>query len=194
MRFTSPLFLLLLLLVPITVWMGKPSKGTAWRREMLSLILRLVIMVSLIFALAGLEIVQRGNNLAVVFLVDVSDSMPPQAVAAEASYIKVALKAMSADDRSAIVLFGADALVERPMSAVKELSAFTSAPITNQTDLEEAIQLGLALFPSGYAKRMIILSDGAQTSGDPLEAVKFAVTSDVQIVVLPILNQPTSET
>jgi Mg-chelatase subunit ChlD len=194
MRFTAPFFLLLLLLVPITVWMGKPTKGAAWRRELLSLILRLVIMVSLIFALAGLEIVQRGNNLAVVFLVDVSDSMPPQAINAEASYIKTALKAMSPDDQSAIVLFGADALVERPMSPLKELSAFTSAPITNQTDLEEAIQLGLALFPSGYAKRMIILSDGAQTSGDALEAVKFAVTSDAQIVVLPILNQPTSET
>jgi len=79
------------------------------------------------------------------------------------------------------------------MSPVKELRAFTSAPITTQTDLEEAIQLGLALFPSGYAKRMVILSDGAQTSGDALEAVRFAVASDVQIVVLPFANQPGPE-
>jgi len=194
MRFTSPLFLLLLLLVPLTVWMGKPSQGPGRRRELLSLILRLIIILCLIFSLAGLEIIQRGDDLAVVFLVDVSDSMPQEAISAEVDYVRGALEAMRPDDQAAIVLFGADALVERPMSAVKELSAFTSAPITNQTDLEEAIQLGLALFPSGYAKRMIILSDGAQTSGDALEAVQFAAASDVQVVALPIVNQRENET
>ena len=189
MRFTSPLFLLLLLLVPVAVWMAAPSKGSARRRELLSLGLRLVILLCLILSLSGLEIVQRGDNLAVVFLVDVSDSMPLQAIQAEVGYVQNALEAMSPDDLSAIVLFGADSLVERPMSPLKELSAFTSAPVTTQTDLEEAIQLGLALFPSGYAKRMVILSDGAQTSGDALEAVRFAVASDVQIVVLPFANR-----
>ena len=161
---------------------------------MLSLILRLVIILCLIFSLAGLEIVQRGDNLAVVFLVDVSDSMPNEAISAEVGYVQNALEAMSPDDQSAIVLFGADSLVERPMSPVKELSAFTSAPITNQTDLADAIQLGLALFPSGYARRMVILSDGVQTTGDALEAVRFAVASDVQIVVVPLANQRQTET
>src|SRR5262245_40080756 len=194
MQFTSPLFLLLLLLLPIVVWMAAPSKGPARRREMFSLILRLVILLCLIFSLAGLEIVQRGDNIAVVFLVDVSDSMPNEAIAAEVGYVQTALQAMSPDDQSAIVLFGADSLVERPMSPAKELRAFTSAPITNQTDLAEAIQLGLALFPSGYAKRMIILSDGVQTSGDALEAARFAVASDVQIVVVPFANQRHNET
>ncbi len=193
MRFTSPLFLLLLLLVPIAVWMGKPAKGPGRTREIVSLILRVVIILCLIFSLAGLEIVQHGDALAVVFLVDVSDSMPPQAITAEVGYVQDALKAMSPDDQAAVVLFGADALVERQMSAAKELSAFTSAPVTNQTNLEEAIQLGLALFPSGYAKRMVILSDGAQTSGDALEAVKFAVASDAQLVIVPIVAQRGAE-
>lgn len=193
MRFTSPLFLLLLLLVPLTAWMGKPAKGPGRTRELVSLILRVVILLCLVFSLAGLEIVQRGDNLAVVFLVDVSDSMPGEAITAEVGYVQEALEAMSPDDQAAVVLFGADALVERQMSAAKELSAFTSAPVTNQTNLEEAIQLGLALFPSGYAKRMVILSDGAQTRGDALEAAKFAEASDVQLVVLPIVNQRGAE-
>jgi hypothetical protein len=119
--------------------------------------------------------------------------MPQEAVAAEVGYVRSALEAMSPDDQAAVVVFGADALVERSMSPVRELSAITSTPITSETDLAEAIQLGLALFPSGYAKRMIILSDGAQTSGDAFEAAKFAVASDVQIVVLPFVNQPGAE-
>ncbi len=193
MKFTSPLFLPLLLLVPLVVYIGAPSKGSSWRRELLSLILRLVIILCLIFAISGLEIVQSGNNLAVVFLVDVSDSMPEQAITSEVGYIRTALKSMSADDKAAIILFGADALVERPMSSLNELASITSVPITNQTDLAEAIQLGLALFPSGYAKRMVILSDGAETTGDALNAAKFASASEVQIVVVPFISQVGAE-
>ncbi len=193
MRFTAPLLLILLLLVPLTAWMGWPARGAARRREFLSLILRLTIILCLVLSLAGLEIVQRGDNLAVVFLLDVSDSMSQEAIGAEVDYVRSALDAMGPDDRSALVLFGSDALVERAMSPVRELSAITSVPVTNQTDLAEAMQLGLALFPSGYAKRMVILSDGVQTSGDALEAAKFAVASDVQIVVLPFLTQRGAE-
>lgn len=193
MRFTAPLLLILLLLVPLSAWMGWPARGAARRRESLSLILRLTIIVCLVLALAGLEIVQRGDNLAVVFLMDVSDSMSQEAIGAEVEYVRSALDAMSPDDQAALVLFGADALVERAMSPVRELSEITSVPITNQTDLAEAMQLGLALFPSGYAKRMVILSDGAQTSGDALEAAQFAAASDVQIVVLPFVTQRDNE-
>ncbi|MBK9208726.1 MAG: VWA domain-containing protein [Anaerolineales bacterium] len=166
MRFTSPLFLLLLLFLPITVWLGYPAAGQSRKREPTSLILRLVIVLCLILAISGLEIVQSGDNLAVVFLVDVSDSMPQQAVDAEVGYILEALQSMGVDDQAAVILFGADALVERPMSALNELAEITSVPITNQTDLAEAIQLGLAMFPSGFAKRMVILSDGAETTGN----------------------------
>ncbi len=193
MRFTSPLFLLLFLLVPLVVYIGAPSKGASRRRELTSLVLRLIIILCLILSLAGLELVQSGNNLAVVFLMDVSDSMPQQAVEQEVAYVREALKSIGADDKAAIILFGADALVERPMSALDELSAITSVPITNQTDLAEAIQLGLALYPSGYAKRMVILSDGAETTGDALNAAKFASAADVQIVVMPFLSQVDAE-
>jgi Mg-chelatase subunit ChlD len=173
--------------------MGWPARGAARRREVISLALRLTIILCLILSLAGLEIVQRGDNLAVVFLMDVSDSMPQEAIGAEVEYVRLALRAMKPDDRSALILFGADALVERSMSPLRELQAITSVPVTNQTDLAEAIQLGLALFPSGYAKRMVILSDGAQTSGDALEAAKFAAASEVQIIALPFVNQSGAE-
>lgn len=111
MRFTAPLLLMLLLLVPLTAWMGWPSKGSARRRELASLLLRLAIILCLIFSLAGLEIVQRGDNLAVVFLMDVSDSMTQEAIGAEVEYVRSALEAMGPDDRSALILFGADALL-----------------------------------------------------------------------------------
>lgn len=193
MTFTSPFYLLLLLLLPLFAWMGYPSHGPSRTRETISLLLRLTIVLSLILSLAGLEIRRAGNELAVVFLVDISDSMPPAAVAAEMDYLRAALAATGPDDQSAIVLFGADALVERPMLTGGELGLVTSAPITTQTNLAEAIRLGLALFPSGAARRMVLLSDGAQTSGDALKAAEFATASGVQIVTVPFITQPDLE-
>ncbi|MDD2921909.1 MAG: VWA domain-containing protein [Anaerolineales bacterium] len=196
MRFASPLYLSLLLLIPLAVylgWHGGKFRDPARRREVISLILRSIIILCIVLAIAGLEIIKSGDNLAVVFLADVSDSMPEQAINGEVTYIREALKSIGADDKSAIILFGADALVERPMSALKELSSITSVPVTNQTDLAEAIQLGLALFPSGYAKRMVILSDGAETTGDAFAAAKFAAASEAQIIVVPFVNTVNSE-
>ena len=193
MTFTSPLLLLLLLILPLVAWMGWPSHGLGRSRESLSLFLRLIIVVCLVFAIAGLEIVQQGRNLAVVFLVDVSDSMPRPAIGAEIEYVRNAIQAAGPDDRSAVVLFGADALVERSMSAGRELGAVTSTPVTNQTDLAGAMRLGLALFPSEAARRMVILSDGGQTSGDAVAAAELAAASGVQIVSVPFVNQPGSE-
>jgi Mg-chelatase subunit ChlD len=153
----------------------------------------LVIVLCLILSLAGLEIVQGGDNLAVVFLMDVSDSMPRQALSAEATYVRSAIAAMRPDDQSAVVLFGADALVERSMSTARELGQVSSAPVTNQTDLAGAMRLGMALFPSGAARRMVILSDGDQTSGDALAAARFAEASGVQIISVPFVKQAGSE-
>lgn len=194
MRFTSPLFLLLLALLPLFAWMGWPAPGSSRRREMLALILRLLIVLSLVLGLAGMEVVRPGSDLAVVFLVDVSDSMPQQAVDSEIAYVQEAIQGMGPDDQSAVVLFGADALVERPMSVAHELAQISSAPITNQTDLAEAIRMGLALFPANTARRLVVLSDGAQTSGDALSAAEFVRASGVQIVVVPFLSQPADET
>ena len=70
------------------------------------------------------------------------------------------------NDETAVILFGANALVERPMSGLAELAPITSVPQPLHTDLAEAIRLGLALFPAGSARRMVILSDGAATLGD----------------------------
>lgn len=193
MNFTFPLYLILLLLIPIFIWIGFPARGLSRTREITSLLLRLVIIMCLVLSLAGLEIVRGGDELAVVFLVDVSDSMPDEAIAAEMTYLREALAGMGPDDQAAIVLFGADALVERPMLPGGELGLVTSAPVTTQTDLAEAIRLGLALFPSGSARRMVILSDGAQTTGDALKAAEFAAAAGVQIVVVPFVVEPGAE-
>lgn len=193
MRFASPLLLALLLLLPAIAALGWPSRSVARRREIASLALRLFIVLCLIFSLAGLEIARAADELAVVFLIDVSDSMPASAKAAAVDYTRQAVAAMRPDDQAAVIVFGGDALVERSMSPGRELGSLTSIPNTSQTDLGEAIRLALALYPPDTTRRMVILSDGVATSGDALEAARLAAASGVEIVVLPFVVQPGAE-
>jgi Ca-activated chloride channel family protein len=185
MTFTAPLFLLLLLTLPFLIWLGRPSRSPSRLREWVSLGLRLLIALLLIFGLAGLELKRPSNKLSVVFLVDHSDSVPAEARQLELNYVRDALQHMKSADKAAVILFGGDALVERPFSNSKDVDAFTSKVISIQTDLAEAIRLGMALMPADSARRMVILSDGIQTTGDALEAARLAATGGVQVIVVP---------
>ena len=194
MQFASPLALLLLLGLPFFIWLGWPSRGYGRRREISSLVLRVLILLMLILALAGLEIQRGGDNLAVVFLVDASDSMPQTAETAAFDYVREAMGSMGTDDQAAVILFGGDALVERPMSPNKALDSFASLPDTTQTDLAAAIRLGMALYPPGSARRMVILSDGAETDGDAIEAALLANAAGVDVIVVPFVFSTQNET
>ena len=184
MSFSTPLALLLLLTIPYFIWLGRPSPGGARWREWLSLALRLTIAILLVLGLAGTEIVRAADDLAVVFLVDASDSVGPEGLDRAESITREAIESIRTGDQAAVVVFGADALVERPMSGLAELAPIASAPTTLQSNIAEALRLGLALFPAGSARRMVLISDGASTVGDPVSAALLAASSGVQVDVI----------
>jgi len=193
MTFTTPLALLLFALIPVFAYVGWPRLPYRRRRDALSLALRLLIVTLLVLGLAGAQIVRAAEKLAVVFLVDVSDSMDSAAQAAALDYVRDAMALSGPDDQSAVILFGANALVERPMLPGTELGPIGSTPVTLNTDLAEAIRLGLALFPADAARRMVILSDGIATVGDTLEAGRLAAASGVQIDFVAFRRRPAPE-
>lgn len=193
MRFTVPLALLLLGVILVFVYLGWPARGYGRWRETLSLALRVVIALCLVLALAGLELVRASSDLAVVFLLDRSDSLSPAAQAEAVELVRQAMAGMRADDQAAVVAFGADALVERPMRPGSELGEITSAPLTTGTDLAKAIRLGLALFPPQTARRMVLISDGAATQGNASAAAQLAAAGGVQILALPLASEPEAE-
>ncbi len=193
MTFTTPLALLLLLTIPVVIYVGLPRVRFRRGRDIASLILRTLMLALVIFALAGTQIVGAADKLAVVFLVDVSDSVGQQMQEAETAYIRDALATMRPDDQAAVVVFGGNALVERPMSSVRELAPLRSTPVTGNTDLEEALSLGMALFPAGAAKRVVILSDGLPTVGDADMVARRAAATGVQIDYAEFSRPPTPE-
>lgn len=195
MRFTTPMALIWLMALPFLGILGWPTRGLGRNRESISLLLRIIICFSLILALAGLEFKNLGqnNSLAVVFLLDVSDSMPQPTIQAALNVILDASQKKHPDDQVALIVFGQDALVEKTMSTVPILNGLSSIPVTTQSNLSGAVHLALALFPPGAARRIVIISDGGFTTGNSIEALQVAAASEVEIVVLPLISQPDPE-
>ncbi|MEM8857158.1 MAG: VWA domain-containing protein [Chloroflexota bacterium] len=193
MSFTAPWALITLLAIPFTIWLGMPRRGSAReRRDWTSLALRSIILLLLTLSLAGAQTVRTVDELAVIFLVDGSDSITNSQAETAETFVRDAIATMGPNDSSAVVVFGANALVDRPISGVAELTEISSVPQTLHTDLAEAIRLGLALFPAGTARRMVILSDGAATIGDTDAAARLAQANGVEISYVPLLRDEAS--
>ncbi len=196
MSFTTPVALLLLAALPLVAWWvwpagsrrsgPRPRPRSGW----VGLVLRLLILALLVLSLAGAQLARAVDDLAVVFLVDGSDSMSRESAAAAEAFVRQAVGAMGPDDRAGIVLFGANALVEQPLrrfDSADDLPPFASQPGRLHTDLAEALRLSLALLPADAARRVVVLSDGAATTGDTAEAARLAAASGVSVdtVYLP---------
>ncbi len=186
MRFSNPIALLLLLLLIPILWIGWPGRGYDRRREISALVLRTALVILTVMAITGLELLQRSDKLAVVFLLDGSDSVSAEMKEAGRDFISRSLAEMGPEDRAAVVLFGGDALVESPMSGDRELGTFLSVPETSQTDLGEAVRLAMALFPSDAARRIVLITDGRQTSGDLSAAARLAADSGIDFMAVPL--------
>ena len=181
MSFTNPNALLLLLVLPLLVAVGWPRLAYRRQRDTVSLLLRLLLVVVIVLGLAGIQIERAADKLAVVFLIDESDSISPAMQSAAVEYVRTAADAMHDKDQAAVIVFGADALVETPITDRLELVQLGSYPIRLNTDIAEALRLGLALFPADTAKRMVILSDGKQTVGDAEQVARLAAATGAQI-------------
>lgn len=191
MQFATPIALLLLIIfLPIVWYVGFPRHAFRRKRDITSLTLRTTIVVLLVLALAGLQNVQAVDKLAVVFLVDVSDSMGTTTQDEQLAYIRDAVASKTPEDEWAVVLFGENAVPESDFSIVRELETFGSIPVTTHTDIANAIQTALSMFPPDASRRIVILSDGQANRGDAIARAQRAAASGVEISYVPFFREP----
>ena len=187
LSFVSPAALwLLLILIPLLGLALIAPRRLGRTRFWGSLALRTLLLVALIGAIAGTQLVRRVDDLTTVFLLDSSDSVSPQERTRAEGFIQAALQTMQRDDQAAIVMFGENALVERAPSIDQALSRLQSVPVTARTDIGEAINLGLALVPAQTQKRVVLLSDGGDNAGDVQTALELARARNIPIDVVQL--------
>ncbi|HSD84335.1 MAG TPA: VWA domain-containing protein, partial [Anaerolineae bacterium] len=176
LSFLYPTALYVLLLLPLLLALPFVGRRTAPRtfNFWAGWVLRALVLLGLILALAGMQVVQVINDTTVVFVVDHSASVPQAEQKRAEDFIRASLASMKAGDRTAIVVFGEEALVERLTSNETTLPPITSAPRTAHTHLAAALRLALALFPEETHKRIVLLSDGLENVGHAADLVDLA--------------------
>jgi Mg-chelatase subunit ChlD len=193
-NFTQPWGLLALVLVPLAWQIGRRSIAALPRaRRRLSHGVRSALIVLLVLALAGTQVVRAVDTLAVVFLLDRSDSVRPAQRAAAEDFVRRAVEGMSERDRAGVVVFGADALVDRPVSADRLLAEITSKPATTFSNLADSLRLGTALFPDDTQKRLVLLSDGNENLNSAEAAARLAAARGIPVQVVPLPVEPGRE-
>ncbi len=181
--FETPLALLLLipaLGLTFALYLGARRRIGAGRRRA-ALILRTVLVSALILALAGFRLVLPVDRLATVFVVDLSDSVGNPGREDALAFLRQTLKVMPEGDMAGIVAFGKEALVERLPSDLREIDRLASTPVVSATDIGAALRLASALFPDDAQKRIVLLSDGNDTTGGGQAEAALAASRDIRI-------------
>ncbi|MDP9468527.1 MAG: VWA domain-containing protein, partial [Chloroflexota bacterium] len=155
-------------------------------RRIASLVIRLVLVGCIVASLAGARLALPSDRLSVVFLVDASASMLDATREELLAFAKEAVRQIPEGDTAGVVVFGANALVDRLPSGLDELQTPGSVPVVGATDIAAAVRLGTAIFPAGTQQRLVLLSDGNDTGGQAEQAILSAAEQGVRLdVVLP---------
>jgi len=181
---------LLLLLVPLwaLAWLTPRQRAPIGRWA--SLAIRTLLITTLVLALAGMRIVRSTTDLTTVFLLDRSDSIAPAERARADVFVRDALAAQRPGDRSAVVAFGANALVERMPSETPAPDAPAAMPVAAGTNIQQAVELSLALLPAETNKRLVLLSDGGENAGDARAAAQLATARGVPLSYIDLGAPP----
>lgn len=188
LHFTNPLWLIAL--VPALAWVVwlavKSDVQTASWRRWLSGALRVLVLLAVIGALAGLQWRRPIEGMNVFFLLDRSDSIPPTQQDAAKEQVNKLVKGKETVDKAGVVVFGGEAAIEFNPNAAATVGKIQAAVDTDRSDLSAAVRLGAAAFPEAGQKRLVLISDGNENLGDALGALRSARSLGVTMDVLPI--------
>ena len=188
LSFTNPWALALFPpLVAFFAWTARRTLAdlsTARRR--LALALRVLVCGFLVLALAGTQLVRFNRDLAVMFVVDYSDSVGPEAKQHAADFINQAVKTRQAGDNWGVVVFGRDAFVQLAPGIAPTLGKIQTVPPGEFTDISGAMRLATASLPDGMRKRLVLLSDGNENLGDALGEAQAARNNEIAVDVVPL--------
>ena len=180
-------------------WLGLRLFRSMSRARAISAVAARGILIALLAsALAGAAHVQRSDRLAVIAVIDVSDSVrlfgdapsrdgagPRDSLDAARDWLERVADARRPDDLLGVVIFGADSLAlatPAPPGVRQGADAWTGwtardlpldIALAEGTDIADALRFASALFPPGARRRLVLLSDGSETEGDALAAARI---------------------
>ncbi|MFH1676179.1 MAG: VWA domain-containing protein, partial [bacterium] len=183
MNFGTPQALWFFLIIPYFVFLHTRSfSDMARTRSAISLALRILLLSAIILALADMRLTRYSDKLSVFFLIDKSRSMGEGSDEAITDYVQSACENLDKKtDVAGMIAFGKDAYVEAGLSDQPEIGEFKSTLQPDYSDIEGAVNLAMASFPTDTGTKIVLLSDGNENIGDALTASRIAANRGTEI-------------
>ncbi|MDX2131090.1 MAG: glutamine amidotransferase [Planctomycetota bacterium] len=152
-----------------------------------ALAIRLLVVVLIVGAMAEPHWRRESKDVAVIAVVDSSESVPSSKQTEVESYIRGALEGQDRrDDRLGVITTAKSSFVQAlPSRLTREVERQHLGPLDG-TDLAAGVRLALAVKPTDAATRILLASDGIQTAGNVLQVAETAKALGVPIDVLPL--------
>ncbi len=191
-----PWFLALaLVVVALLVWAQRRSLADmtpAQRRVCFGL--RTLILLLLVLALAGIRWLVPSRELAVLFAVDHSASVSPAAQQQAREFVTASLAAKASGDSAGIVGFAEKAtLWQAPATNLKLAEPWPELAGRQGTDIGGALDFTSAIFPAGKAKRIVLLTDGNDTTDRAASTAAQLAAQGIELLTVPLRNESAPE-
>jgi hypothetical protein len=194
LTFERPWFFLLLLILP-PLWLLSLNSlaGLGHWRRWLAILLRTLVLLLLIAALAGTQWQRKTDKLTVIYLLDQSESVPRDKRDFMMRYVVEEVRAhrrAKSADMAGIIVFGAEAKIEVPpfdgdLPVADRIESLVDLNVS-ATHIEAALKLAKASFPEDTARRVVLVSDGNENLGDALSVAQAMAADGIGIDVIAI--------
>ncbi len=187
-RFETPGYLVLLALVPLLVLFSLRSlSGLGRWRQSLAILTRCAVVAAAVLALAGAQRVRVTKDLHVIFVADVSNSIPAEQRAAHFDVLRRAEQSLDPQrDKFGVITFNGESSVEQMPDTGLGITQLSTPPRPDQTNIAAALRMAAALFTSDAARRVVLISDGNENVGNALEEADQFRAAGVPIDVIPV--------
>lgn len=180
-----------------------------WQQRFMTTILRIGFVAALAVALARPVRSADTDKIATVYLVDVSSSVSDPAIADAQALIDEAWQLKRGDDIVRVVTFAqgprlvsavtgeehadAEQVPDQPPRIARHEVGEDARPGPDgkpidpgaASNLQAALQYAYGLYPPGYIRRAVLISDGLQTGGDVLAEANRAAEHGVRLHTIP---------
>ena len=198
---TSPAALWLLAAIP-AIWFALRGSRTNFnpRQRYLQAGVRSLLLAVLALALARPVISTGSSRVSIVYVVDVSHSIASRALTSAAAQIDQ-MNAALRPDHQRIVVFGGTAASVPDTAALTKLAAPPAAGATpaspvsqDASDLERALMEARAELLPGRVPRIVLFSDGRETSGAVGDALTRLAADGIPIFTEPLAVRDLGDT
>ncbi|HRF02450.1 MAG TPA: VWA domain-containing protein, partial [Pirellulaceae bacterium] len=192
--FDEPIWLWAAAAIPLfAIVAALTLRGLSPLRRTAIVLVRSLLLLLIVLALAEIQWVQRTDKVTVLYLLDQSESIPRDKRQYMLDYVvrEVARHRNETEsDRAGVIVFGGQARIEIPPIDMELPTLSRTESVgdlkRDATSLEAALQLAKASFPEDSARRIVVVTDGNENLGDASAAARLLAEDGIGIDVVPI--------